>query len=420
MNGSSKKFPLKSHLRRYYLKRCYKSLCWTWFFLAAWLVAVEYFYGPGQGLTDRYPYLLGGLCALGLVGLLVSFGYSVARLVSLMTCTGSLKRSMNRYLPHAPVQDPYEVLDGDIRCRLFEIADIYLGCDWIVFPGQAMKRDAVADILLERLSDRYLSKKCRIHVKDSRGNGMYQDLAPSQESEYVYHYLAGLHPAAGRGDYQARQGLGAISAYQEKVQKQQEEDMKGSTSLGISAWDRSPVLEDNHIRSQYERWLLASYSLYLAADPQYHADFACTGGYERTVYQRDNARKLLEDPWEIHNRKELLDTVHHLVRTGQDRHSGWQLGRAPMVLGFAYIAEMITREELLEYSLEAALAIQQTFSTWQELMESYLEGYAAWARRRKHIAHRRRVLRELLGDPQSLINTVPIQADLNALYQEAT
>ncbi len=419
MNGPTKKFPLKSHLWRYYLRRFRNSLCWNTTLVSAWLVAVEFFYGPGEALTDQYPYVIGGLCALGLVGLLVSLGYFLARLMALMTYTGSLRRSMNRYQAHTPVQDPYEVLEKDIRCRLFEITDIYLGNDWLVFPGQAMKRDQITDILLERLSGSYLSKKCRLHVKDSRGNSMYQDLAPSQAPEYVYHYLTGLHPASSRGSFEARQGLGAIAAYQEKLQKEREEAGKGAPTLGISAWDRSPVLEDNHVRYAYERWLLASYSLYLAADPQYHADFAYTGGYQRTAYQQDNARKLLAEPWDIHDKEELLDTVRHLVRTGRDRRDGWQLGRAPMILGFAYIAGMITHEELLEYSLEPALAIQQTFRTWQELLESNLEGYAAWARKKKFIAHRRRILQELIRDPDSLINTESIQADLAALYQEA-
>ena len=90
-----------------------------------------------------------------------------------------------------------------------------------------------------------------------------------------------------------------------------------------------------------------------------------------------------------------------------------------MILGFAYIAGMITHEELLEYSLEPALAIQQTFRTWQELLESNLEGYAVWARKKKFIAHRRKILQELIRDPDSLINTESIQADLAALYQEA-
>ena len=413
-------YPLEKKLRRYYVEKFRAALVWTIFWCGVWSVGIEYFYGPGMELTERYPVFLGGLCAIGLVGILVSFGYLLVRLVSLLNFTGSLKRSMNRYLPQTPVTDPYPVLGQDIRCRLFDIADIYLGKDWIVFPGQAMKRDEIASILFERLSDRFLSKKCRLHIKDNRGNSMYLDLTRNQAPEYIYHYLVGLHPEINKGNYLAQQGLGAISAYQKKQEEMNQEEKRADTHLGISRWDKSPVLEDNHIRYEYERWLLASYSLYIAADPQHHGDFAYVGGYERTAYQRDNARELLEEPWDIHNKEELLDTVQHLIQTGRSRRSGWQLGRAPIILGFAYIAEMITREELFAYSLDVALAIQQTFSSWQELFESYMEGYAAWAKRKKHIAHRRNALHQLLRDPASLINTVPLQSDLHALYQEAT
>ena len=37
---------------------------------------------------------------------------------------------------------------------------------------------------------------------------------------------------------------------------------------------------------------------------------------------------------------------------------GWQLGRAAMVLGFGYIAGLLTRQELLTHSAPVAEAIQ--------------------------------------------------------------
>lgn len=419
-SGGTLRFPVQKHLRAYYSRRLLKSLFWAAFWLVLWLAAIEFFYGPGAelwaGIWDGATYLVGMACGVWLMGILVSFGCLIARLIGFVCCTGSLRRSMKRYLPEGTdLRNPYELLNQDIRCRLQEGADIYLGCDWVLFAGQAMKRDDVAGVFVEDLSKRYLSRKHRLQLVDDKGRGMYIDLSRKQSPLYIYGRLIDLHPRGIHGDARAREGVGAISAFQlsQKVRREEPE-----APLGFSRWDKSPILEENPLRFDYERWLLASYSLYIAGDPYHNGDFSRVGGYERTVYQRTIAREVLEDPWEVKNKTELLDTVRHLITTGRARRDGWQLGRAPMVLGFGYIAELITREELLEYSLDAALAIQQTFSGWQALFDSYLESYAAWVKSKPVADRRRRVLRELLRDPASPLNTVPFQADLPALYRE--
>lgn len=414
-------YPLKKRLRAYYRKKLLTSLTWSVLCLAAWLGSIEAFYGPGETvwteLWENVPYLLGAACAVVAMGILVSFGYLIARLCAFLGYTGSLRRSMGRYLPEGTtLKDPWRILEGDIRCRLLESVDIYLGCDWILFAGRAMRRDAVAGIFREDLSQRYLSRKVRLQLVDDNGRSISLDLSRRQAPLYVYGRLVDLHPRAVRGDARAREGIGAISAYQLSRKVRQEEV---DAPLGLSRWDKSPILEENHVCCDYERWLLASYSLYVAADPYHNGDFAYAGGFERTVYQRTIAREVLEDPWEIKTRAELLDTVRHLIETGRARKDGWQLGRAPMVLGFGYTAELISRAEMLQYSLDAALAIQQTFSGWQALFDSYLESYAAWVKSKPVAARRRQVYRELLKNPASPLNTTPFQADLPALFREA-
>ena len=407
------RYPLKAKLRACYGKRLLAALLRTAFWFAVWTAAVSFFYGPGEALLDRAPFLVGGLSALGLVGVLVSLGFLLAGLIGFFGLTGSLRRSVRRYLPEDG-RDPWDLLEEDIRCRLFDLADIYLGCGWILFGGKAMRRDDVAGIFYEDLSQRYLSKKTKLQLWDLQGNTIEISLAPRQRPDICYRYLTAMHPQAVCGSARAREGVGAISAYQMARQARREEP-----GVPISRWDRSPVLEENPVRWDYERWLLASYSLYIADDPYCSGDFSRVGGYERTARQREIARALLEDPWEIPDREELLATARHLIETGRARRSGWQLGRAPMVLAFGYLAEMISYEELMRYSLDAALAIQQTFSSWEELMDSHMEGYAAWVQTRSSIRCRRRVYRELRRDPRSLINVIPFQADLPALYREA-
>lgn len=414
-------YPLKKRLRAHYRKKLLASLVWFVLCLAVWLGAIEFFYGPGETLWvelwESVPYLLGAVCAAAAMGIMVSFGYLIARLCAFLGYTGSLRRSMARYLPKGTSPgDPYRVLEDDIRCRLLETVDIYLGCDWILFAGCAMRRDDVAGIFWEDLSQRYLSRKNRLQLVDDRGRSVSLDLSRRQAPLYVYGRLIDLHPQAVYGNARAREGIGAISAYQlsQKVRKEEID-----APLGLSRWDKSPILEENQVRCDYERWLLASYSLYVAADPYHNGDFAYAGGFERTVYQRTIAREVLEDPWEIKSRAELLDTVRHLIETGRTHRDGWQLGHAPMVLAFGYTAELISRAEMLQYSLDAALAIQQTFSGWQALFDSYLKSYAAWVKSKPVAARRRQVYQELLRNPASPLNTTPFQADIPALFREA-
>lgn len=411
------RYPLKAKLRAYYGKRLLTSLSWCVLWLAAWTAAVSFFYGPGEALVERAAYLIGGLSAVGLVGLLVSFGYLLARLVGFFCFTGGLRRSMRQYLPEGTdLRDPYGPLGEDIRCRLFERADIYLGSEWILFGGRAMRRDDVAGIFYNDLSQRFLSKKSRIQLWDLQGRAIEITLSPKQSPDICYNYLLRMHPRTVCGDSAAREGVGAISAY--RLSRKVLQDAPDAP-LGFSRWDKSPVLEENPVRWDYERWLLASYCLYIAGDPYYCGDFSRVGGYERTVRQRDTAREVLESPWEIRDREELLSTAAHLIETGRLRRSGWQLGRAPMVLAFGYLAEMITYAELMRYSLDAALAIQQTFSGWEELLDSYMESFAAWARDPRAVAYRRHLYQEMRRDPRSLLHTIPFQADLPALYREA-
>lgn len=405
-NMTAARAPLKRQFRACFLKRFLVSLVWTVLWCAVWAAGIEFFYGSGE--ESQMPYLMGGLASVGLVGLFVSFGLLIARLVSLLTFSGALRRSMQSCRPE--VEDPYAVLEEDIRCRAPGAPDIYLGCDWIVFPAHAMWRDGVTGIYLEKLSQSYLSRKTRLRIyDDSRQDMMYLDLAPSQHPEQVYAFLVERHPRAKTGTWQRRQSVQTIADFQAK----QEEV---PAPLGVSRWDRSPVLEDNFICGEYERWILTAYCLYVAADPYGDGDFSRVGGYERTECQKSIMRGVLEDAWDVHNRRELLETAGHLIRTGRQRRDGWQLGRAPMVLGFGYIAELISRAELLEYSLGAAKAIQESFSSWQELFDSHMLGFEAWAKgKQQMIDRRRKVYQALLKDPSSLMNTVDFHANVEPL-----
>lgn len=64
---------------------------------------------------------------------------------------------------------------------------------------------------------------------------------------------------------------------------------------------------------------------------------------------------------------------------GSDAIAGWDYSRAMSLLGYYYLAGYYTEEEALDQSLETAVVIQNTFDSWDSLMESYFVGYEYWA-----------------------------------------
>ncbi len=418
------KYPLKKELRAYYLKRFLISLMWAVFWYAACYFQIEFFYGPGNAFTEEHPYLFGVVCGVDFVGFGISTVYLIIRLSSLLHFKGRIVKSMKKYLSSELTESPFDLLEQDIQYRLLGETEIYIGNDWIVFPGHAMHRDSVAGIFYEILSEKYLSRKVRLTLADNVGNSMYVDIAPEFHPA-AHQYLREWHPYASFGTFQA-----FLNFQNRQMQDQTEEGINYKelqtppfTAARISEWDKSPILENNTIHCEYERWLLTAYSTYLIDTPLCHNNFTYAGGFEKTAYQKEAATEILNDSWGIHNRPQLLAEIEHLERTGKAQNGGkadgWQLGRAIMLWGFGYISGMCSRDDMLESSLGTAVLIQQSFSGWEELLDSHMEGYEAWVKNKSAISRRRKAYRKMLNDPNSIINTVPFQSDLQALCWEA-
>lgn len=58
---------------------------------------------------------------------------------------------------------------------------------------------------------------------------------------------------------------------------------------------------------------------------------------------------------------------------------GWDYCRALNLMSFYYLAGYYTEQEALDKSLEIAKTAQPLFSSWDELVESYMYGYEYWA-----------------------------------------
>lgn len=63
---------------------------------------------------------------------------------------------------------------------------------------------------------------------------------------------------------------------------------------------------------------------------------------------------------------------------GESAIDAWDYCRFLQLLGFYYVAGYYSLQETLDKSLEIAPMIQQQYSSWAELLESYLNGYHFW------------------------------------------
>lgn len=64
---------------------------------------------------------------------------------------------------------------------------------------------------------------------------------------------------------------------------------------------------------------------------------------------------------------------------GEHAIDAWDYCRALNLMSFFHVAGYYEREEALEKSLEIAKELQAKYTSWDELMESYLCGYEYWA-----------------------------------------
>ena len=161
--------------------------------------------------------------------------------------------------------------------------------------------------------------------------------------------------------------------------------------VGVRRWrfapaflaSRDPLLPRNDL----ECWCAATFAIWSHSFEGMEG-FPLITGTRGTRRQVKTFRNSLAESWDIHNKKEGLQTVHEL--TGEwagvldARESGWDLCRATQLLGMMYLVGMLTRDELDQEFSRAGRIIQRSFSSWDELVESYLEGFRAWVARTGH------------------------------------
>lgn len=91
----------------------------------------------------------------------------------------------------------------------------------------------------------------------------------------------------------------------------------------------------------------------------------------------------------------LVDMYTMYDEYGEHAIDAWDYCRALNLASFYYVAGYYTREEALDKSLEIAKEFQAMYSSWDELVDSYLRGYEYWAEESSD--ERRAVYEEIKG-----------------------
>ena len=97
---------------------------------------------------------------------------------------------------------------------------------------------------------------------------------------------------------------------------------------------------------------------------------------------------------------------------GETCIDGWDYSRALSLLGWFYIAGYYTETEALDKALEIAKELQGKFSSWDELIESYMRGYEYWSEASADA--RRNAYEDIKGRTNS-----PYKADWNAALEKS-
>lgn len=178
------------------------------------------------------------------------------------------------------------------------------------------------------------------------------------------------------------------------------------------------------------RWFNASYAVLTDLN---NWDYTLFGGMEATESSKSLVQKLLDEWWGVTDRATADETLQWILEEGhrvefvemmqyleecgiaeeeEDRRlnfmlenfdietevaemyvncykaytergenciAGWDYCRALNLMSYYYVAGYYTEEEALDKSLEIAETAQPLFTSWDDLIDSYMYGYEYWA-----------------------------------------
>ncbi|MBD5461017.1 MAG: DUF1266 domain-containing protein [Lachnospiraceae bacterium] len=180
-----------------------------------------------------------------------------------------------------------------------------------------------------------------------------------------------------------------------------------------------------------ERWVIATYAMW--------SEYYSEGNWQYIAgssVKEENASQMqvmLSRDWEIDDKEDLMDTIMFLTALYEDEDDvepedietgAWDLCRACQILGMAFVAGMISREEMMGVSLMVGSLMQCYYPSWLDLYSSYLKGYKEWRlededdeEAQEDVEEREQIVRRLLIMPNGPCS-VPWNLELPIEFEE--
>lgn len=170
-------------------------------------------------------------------------------------------------------------------------------------------------------------------------------------------------------------------------------------------WKRDPLLPKNDT----ELWCASTFAIWAHSFSMLEGWPLVTGVHGSRKVVANFRNVALGEQWGIQDGQNGLRIVHQLTEEHAGRfdteNPGWDLCRATQLLGMMYLVKMIDRQELDQEFVRTGRVIQQRFSSWDEMAESYLKGYETWLTRIEqpdaalYAARRRNIFLQLKANP---------------------
>lgn len=182
-----------------------------------------------------------------------------------------------------------------------------------------------------------------------------------------------------------------------------------------------------------ERWVIATYAMW----SEYYSEgnWQYIAGSPVKEENAANMQLMLSRDWEIEDRDDLLDMVMYLTVMYEDEEEvdledietgAWDLCRACQILGMAFVAGIIDREEMFGISMMVCGMMQSYYPSWMHLYSSYLNGYKEWRlgeadeedeEAQEDVEEREQIVRKLLVMPGGPCS-IPWNLELPIEYEE--
>ena len=214
------------------------------------------------------------------------------------------------------------------------------------------------------------------------------------------------------------------------AEQESDGDAAGPVTMAqlLNEMDDDSVGKDVETPSDTVLWFNATYAPLTSSNA---GDWRLVGGMEPSAYSKSLTKTLISSDWSVDDRESALETldwlrdeghretyrnyqeeleelgmldlepdvfietlldsemegylfryvmIYDLYSEGLDEEviAAWDLCRINQLCGDFYLCGYMTYEEAMDISLENSLVLQDMFSSWDELVDSYMLGYQFW------------------------------------------